>query len=54
MFGGSKLVYVLQEMIMEDFDAVDAEINGEQYQAGNRLWFNNNGSIKLVDAKSNY
>ncbi len=41
-------------MIMEDFDAVDAEINGEQYQAGNRLWFNNNGSVKLVDAKSNY
>jgi hypothetical protein len=34
--------------------AVDAEINGEQYQAGNRLWFNTNGSIKLVDVKSNY
>ena len=34
--------------------AVDAEINGEQYQAGNRLWFNINGSIKLVDVESNY
>jgi hypothetical protein len=34
--------------------AVDAEINGKQYQTGNRLWFNNNGSIKLVDVKSNY